>query len=126
MLMKTPSWQMTGAEIHSAQFPGFLTLSRCLFFPLATFFFGKVEKSLQVVLTPPDSFLPPFPPSVLSPDFPHCLISLYQHQTCDLIMTFKVSNSLFLSLLSFQFSLFTQGFGARSLKTCFASYKSAG
>lgn len=65
MLMKTPSWQVTGSEIRSAQFPGFLTLSRCLFFPLATFFFEKVEKSLQVVLTPPGTFLPPFPPSVL-------------------------------------------------------------
>lgn len=115
MLMKTPSWQVTGAEIHSAQFPGFLTLSHCLFFPLATFFFRKVEKSLQVVLTPPGTFLPPFPPSVLSPDFPRCLISLYQHQTCDLVMMFKVSNSLFPASLSFQFSLFTQGFGLENI-----------
>lgn len=63
----------------------------------------------------PDTFLPPYPASVLSPDFPRSFISLYQHQTCDLVKTFKVSNSLFPSSLSFQFSLFTQGFGLENI-----------
>lgn len=46
---------LAGPEIHSAEFLGFLTLSHCLFFSLATSFFGKVEKSLQTVLTTPSS-----------------------------------------------------------------------
>ena len=46
---------MAGVDIHSVQFPGFLTLSRCLFFSLPASFFGCVEKPLQVVPTTPST-----------------------------------------------------------------------
>lgn len=96
--MKTPSWQVAGAEVQSAQFPGFIIPSRCLFFPLSTSLFRKVDKSLQLVPTTPSTL----PGSSL----PHFLITLYQHQTCDLVMTFKVSNSLFPASLSSSQSTF--------------------
>lgn len=57
---------LAGAEMHSAEFLGYLTRSRCLFFSLATSFFGKGEKSLQTVPTTPSS-----PPGIFLPPFPH-------------------------------------------------------
>lgn len=112
ILMKTPSWQVT-AEIHSAVFRISHTISLFVL-PSCQFLLWKSRK-ISSGGASPDTFLPPFPALVLSPDFTHSFISLYQHLTCDLVHTFKVSNSLFPSSLSFQFSLFTQGFGLENI-----------
>lgn len=98
------------AEIHSAEFLGFLTLSCCLFFPLANFLLWKSRKissnGADYTQFPTWHFPASFSTPVLPPDFHHWVISLYQHQTCDLVLTFKGFNSLFPTSLSSSHSTF--------------------
>lgn len=76
MLMKTLSWRVAGVEIHSVQFPGFLTLSRCLFFSLSTKISSDgADYTLYPTWQPPLYIFPVCWSPLL------ILIPLYQHQT---------------------------------------------